>query len=151
VSTTDTFEIRTFADAIVTTIRVRARFRRAHAVASLDPSGRVRDLTAFTARRHTVDTALAWAACVATDDPSVSHLLLVSVGRDSVEPVSEADLERYRRARAAFGAEGVTVLDWIQYDGRRFRSLAFTIGGADASAWDDPFDGPDLGDTNRAR
>ncbi|HEY7138260.1 MAG TPA: hypothetical protein VIB48_24610 [Acidimicrobiia bacterium] len=150
-STTDTFEIRTFADAIVTAIRVRARFRRAHAVASLDGSGRVRDLTAFTARRHTVDTALAWAACVTTDDPYVSHLLLVSVGRASVEPASEADLERYRRARVAFAAEGVTVLDWIQYDGRRFRSLAFTIGGTDASAWDEPFDEPERGGTNRDR
>jgi hypothetical protein len=43
------------------------------------------------------------------------------------------------------------VLDWIQYDGRRFRSLAFTIGGTDASAWDDPFEELDRGDTNDDR
>lgn len=144
-STTNTLEIRTFADAITVAIRIRARFRRAHAVAALDDDGRVRDLTAFTARRHTIDTALDWAACVALNDAQVSRLLLVSVRRESVEPVSECDLDTYRRAKTCFGADGVTVIDWIQYDGRRFRSLAFTLGGADARAWDDGADDPDPG------
>jgi hypothetical protein len=133
-ATTDDLTIRGFADAIATTIGLRARFRRAHAVAALDADGRVRDLTAFTARRHTIDDALQWAWCESLGDERVTKLVLLSVGRRDVEELSEDDLATFRRARATFAADGVAVVDWIQYDGHRFRSFAFTIGGGEA--WD---------------
>jgi hypothetical protein len=131
----DTLAIRGFVDAVAEAMAIRQRFRRGHAAAVLDDAGTLLDLTVFTAHDHSMHDALDWASCMVLDDDRATRLVLLSAVTTSVRQPCEADLGVLRRARAAFGDRGVTVIDWIQTDGEDIRSLAFTLG---IDAWDPP-------------
>jgi hypothetical protein len=129
----DALAIRGFADAIAEALAIQQRFRRGHAVAVLDHTGTLLDLTVFTARDHSMHDALDWAGCMVLNDERATRLVLLSAVATSVRQPCEADFDVLRRARARFGEHGVTVVDWIQTDGEDIRSLAFTMG---IDAWD---------------
>jgi hypothetical protein len=121
------------ADAASAAFGVRRRFRRGHCAAVLDAHGLVLDLTVFTRRHHSIDTAVAWAGCVAVNDGRADRVILYSAMKDGVaDELREADIETLRRARRELGEAGVLVVDWLQCDGKHVRSIDFA---SDGEGW----------------
>ena len=121
-------KILTFADACSALMALEERFRTAHVAAALDPEGRVLDMTAFTSQAQSIYDALDWASCLTANDPRVRRLVLLSLVREGVLEIRESDLALLRQAQSVFGRDGIEVVDWLQYDGELFRSLAITAG-----------------------
>ncbi|MBV8979866.1 MAG: hypothetical protein JO086_03100 [Acidimicrobiia bacterium] len=125
-------EIRSFTDAIAVAFGVRRRFSHAHTAALVDAFGQVVDLTVFSLRSSSVDTALGWAACfVSNETCSVRRMVLVSaVAAGEGRP--DADVEVLRRARERFADLGVLVVDWLQCDGNVVHSTDLA---SDGEGW----------------
>ena len=118
------------ADAVTLAFVLRRRFRRGYGVAVLDHCDLVLQLTFFAGRRHSIETAVAWAACFATDDPRAERVILYSTMPGGVaDEVREADLETLRRARAELADAGVLLVDWLQCDQKHIRSLDYACDG----------------------
>lgn len=120
------FRIRTFDDALWAAFRLCDGWSNAHTAMLLDNAGRVLNAAAFTRSWQTEDHALDWALCCGLNDGRITRLVLLSaICRDPV-CLREDDVGKFKRVRQVFGDSEVDVLDWIQCDGNRARSLAFT-------------------------
>jgi hypothetical protein len=125
-------EIRSFTDAIAVAFGVRRRFTHAHTAVLVDAFGQVVDLTVFSLRSSSIDTALGWASCFVTNETRcVRRMVLVSAVSASEER-EDADVEVLRQARERFGDLGVLVVDWLQCDGNVVRSTDLA---ADGEGW----------------
>ena len=124
-------------EAMAAAFGIRDRFRRAHGAALLDGDGVVLDLTVFTAKHHSIETALQWAGCALASGAHrrPDRIILYSAVRRSVaDELREADIELLRRARARFAGAGVRVVDWLQCDGKVVRSIDLA---SDGTGWHD--------------
>lgn len=86
------------------------------------------DLTCFTGRRHTLDSALSWAGCLIFNEPRFKSLVLISMVREDVNVVAEADTELFRNARRVFAESGVRLIDWIKTNRKDFRTMTISCG-----------------------
>lgn len=126
-------EIRSFTDAIAVAFGVRRRFTHAHTAVLFDAFGQVVDLTVFSLRTSSVDTALGWAGCFVSNESGVRRMLLVSaVTAGEGQRDADADVAVLRQARERFGELGVLVVDWLQCDGNVVRSTDLV---ADGEGW----------------
>ena len=116
------------ADAIDLAWGLHEQFDHAHAAAVVAHTGGVLDLTVFTAEHHDAGTALQWAVARVQDDPTVTGVVLFSIGALDVASASEDDLFVFRRARTLLDDLGVVLHDWVQSDEEHLRSLAQTTG-----------------------
>ena len=116
------------ADAIDLAWGLHEQFRHAHAAAVVDHTGAVLDLTVFTAEQSQMGTAVQWAVARVQDDPTVTGVVLFSIGQGDVGTAKEDDLFAFRRARSLLDDLGVVLHDWVQSDDEHLRSLNETAG-----------------------
>ena len=85
------------ADAASAAFGVRRRFRRGHGAAVLDTHALVLDLTVFTLRSHSIETAVAWAGFIATNDARADRVILYSAMKSGVaDELRESDVGSMR-------------------------------------------------------
>src|SRR5437588_10295478 len=114
------------ADAASAAFGVRRRFRRGHGAAVLDTHALVLDLTVFTLRSHSIETAVAWAGFIATNDARADRVILYSAMKSGVaDELRESDVGTLRRARSDLSETGVLRVDWLQCDGKHVRSIDY--------------------------
>jgi hypothetical protein len=126
--------IRTFGDALVEAFALSEQFRQAHTAVVVDDRGKPFDMTVFAAPHHTPDDALAWVADVEPPGEAIVRLILISIGRDGVEELREADIRRFVDARCRLAARGLHLVDHLLCDGDKVRSVAMSSG---VAAWDE--------------
>ena len=127
-------EITSFTDAIATAFGIRGRFKFGHGVALVGAGGQVLEITMFTDKRlHTIDTAVAWAACLVDEFDECERVVLFSAFKGGVvDQLREADVELLRCARSRFADSNVLVVDWLQCDGDVVRSIDLA---SDGEGW----------------
>ncbi len=132
---TEPIVVHGFGDAVAVLMGMHDRFGHAHAAVALDAGGTVRDLTAFTADWHTIDTALSWVDCMITNDPAIARLVLLSAVQEDPTVLQESHVALFESARTVFGSRGVEVVDWIRFDGENFHSIGIALAGDDPNPW----------------
>lgn len=117
-----------FDDAVVEVTGIRVTFGYGHSAVCLDDLWGVCDFTVFTdADRHSYWTALEWAHCAIFNDERISRVVLLSGVDGDVRHLADDDIAEYARMQESFAHRGVAMVDWLQFDGESYRSMAFTV------------------------
>ena len=124
----DPLRIAGLADAMSAAFAVAERFERAHASVALDESGFTVDFTCFTAARHSIDAALAWADCLAYNESRFKSLILISAGEEDVSTLADEDVQVFRSAQRVWTERGIPLIDWLKCNRDVARSLAISLG-----------------------
>ncbi len=131
----DALAIRGYGDAAAAAMGISEGYGYGHAAAALDAGGNLLDLTVFSEPHQTIYDALFYVHGLVLFDPSVSRVVLLSALRRDVSEVKERDIETLRGAQRLFGDCDVVIVDWIQTDGSRIRSVGLTT--EDHACWRD--------------
>jgi hypothetical protein len=124
-----------FASAVHTALALHDLYGRYAAVALLDQTGEIIDMTPFSGDAACVLCALEWAAGVDELKVGADRAVVLSGTTEMVLDLREDDIRLFQLMRDELGRCDVEVVDWIQTDGDQIRSLTFSC---DVEpAWDD--------------
>ena len=119
--------IHNFADAVVAASAISKVFARGHVVITLDASGTVIDVLAFTDVDHTAEDAIVAGLDTYARDPAACRMVLVSMlhGVDIATP-SELEVEGWEQAVDRCRRKGVELVEWVACSGELLRALSIT-------------------------